>query len=1367
MGNVTYKFNDPNFEKFKSEIIQLIQRINFPNGKKSRYNRFELHIRGDHTDKDEQESFGSSYSRIPQGNYYLKYYYENVPKRAINLYHDKNGKFHATGRFPIFISELDVTNALSNADKDGNVQIKLQTVGQVMRLAIYDRLEAIAYACRKDTKGAKYQLIESACLNILKFREINASNTVNHQIRIASRFVWLPTNVDGQGNLENGGLWTFHPERNKHGSYTDVFDQGIRDLDKIVELFSNINLVLGIASESSGMKGVYVEATPAIYKAKLAYPNKEELDIVDNSYRYHSDILIQEQADGSKISLFDKPQKMFAREKSLNHANLARLVGNDRQVVGDGYSFWRHYSYLNRNPELIGKVDDMSSSTTFNMIVAFVEGDYAPLSVLNPDMKDSDKLSPEEIEQICGRFEDIDKEDLSAMCDTADCHIKISEEIAQQPSVLERSMTFNNHEPAFTKFFHHIKDHMKDVGPLTLTGDELLIHLAYQVKCPTCENMMTPAVHVEGMEQNSYKLLTMAENGHQEWACNACSTFKRFEYMEKYKLDGTGRMYEEDDIMPVSIHSYYNDATSVLCKSVDLETEQESGIALRLNLYTPTDMARIVSPEGVKGFTVPTSQSILGTVSGTIVDPHSGKTITIKDLAVDALVPMGAFKGKNTGQAIAFTRFINAMLGTRYCPDAELDIVTGNMEEFTNKINDIYTSSTLIHTRKVYNSKTGRFEVQSLDNSGEGYPKIRIGIVNLGVTELNTEFFKVLTNKDPMKVSAMNSLAYNAMGLETLDKMLRHNSIENFHNESVNSKLHELICAYKGNADENHKVLQLTDIRTPPSIMFNQKVSKADWTKFISQHQLFTDDDLEDGVCIKFKLDTGEESQIVIPPRATLFSMVRSNYGQQIMLNPAMLKIIEIWKYLSDKTSRVTLDFVIKYRIAINNQLRGKSGLLARGSTYVGEGVQGKEVATGFIPPGKVVVSSNRFWRNIYRTSEHYHAMDYEEFLTRLSLPEGDRGAIQIYGTSQRDPDIWFLQNVNVMEIWHPHRANRHTKHKYNISFFELFPRLKDNNANAIISNTLDVLYLFQSDSDGDLRRIMCIMDTELQKLMKSIHEHIKGYKIFFDKHIGPIHEIYQKVKWWHLSYVLKEVDGNTAREFNPRYEFKTSTITSAESNRAYISAIQAKQSIGLITVSQWIIQQIAAYLNNTKQITYDQYLGVCSFYQTTITQDGCIRSLKHVSGALNVLTIDEIAKNVKIIKSNGVDVTPRDKVLSLIRETGYDESIVQAFTQVIDFWMNHSMVIDKKMKPQMCTNIGLMIKASCAFIYGASGGLLDSQDLYEALNFKDPKGRALIQDMPVYKMHKDIIDLINSIDDKTLPLIKTAAISKKGNNDF
>lgn len=1363
MGKHKFHFRPVAFEVFKKEIERVIDSINFPpcygTRTPSKYNKIEIHIRGDNTDKDARDEFGSSYNKIPVGNYYLKWYFNGQPKRASNMFFDKNGKFSAPGRFPIAIFQTDMEKAAELGES-----CELKTSPQLLKLAQYDILQNIATACSKDTAPARYDLFESACLNILKFRELNISNTINHEIRIASRFAIIPKNVDSQGNLINKGSWMHNPRNPEwRGTLTDAFDQGNLDFDQINILFDKLGIILGIASESSGMKGVFVEATPGIYEAKMAYPNKEELTLIDTQYRYHSDILIKEQFDGSKLSLFGDPQKMFAREKSLNHANLMRFINNDQEVKGDGYSFFRHYSYLNRNPELIGKQDNISVKTTYNMIVAFVESDSDLKQILNPEAKDLKNFTADDIAYAVNKFETIDKQVLANGLDMVDCHIKISEEIADQTVALERSMTFTNHESAFTRSFVEIRNKIEKHGSLVISSDtsiNLDTHLAYEAKCPCCDNLMSPVIVTESIEGRQFQGLPFAEQDQEDWRCASCGTYKKFELMEHYKQTKQGRPYLDDGIIAKTIRHKYDSAVQVVAKSIDLDSIEESGVALRLDIHAPTDMARIVSPEGAKGFTVPTGTQYLGTIDADLIDPTTGQTVRIRNQQIDAVIPFGAFKGKNTGMTIAFTRYINAMMGTKYCPDIELDEI-GDLPALAQKINDIYKTSTIKYTRRAFNPKTNRFETLITDNKSEGYPKVRIGIVNLGVTEINSEFFSVLNKSNSLKASQMTSISYNVMGFNELDRALHEASKETLGDVKNFDKLYHLIHAYKGSPEGNQKALKAEDLRKCPQIMFSPMQAKNDWRNFTDKHQLFTDTDLVNGVSIATRLDGKTPVNLVIPPKNILLSMVHSNFGHRVRLNGAVIKVLEMWSHLVNSQNKsLSATHVNKYRKAIAKMIRGKFGMLARSSAYVGDGVQGKEIADAFIPANTIVIGSDTFWKAVYHSNAAYEVDGYKRFLERVSLPEDDRDAINIFGESLRNPFIWFLMGLNITRVWHPHRANRYMKHKYGESFFDRYPKLRDPKSNAIISSTLDTIFRDQSDSDGDLRQLQVILDRDVQEEMKRLARDMQDYKIVNNPAYPKINKIWHNVAWWHIGYMLKEHEGNTSYGFNPEYEFKVSPITVQQANRAYSAAITAKRSIGLITVSQWMIQQIAGYLMNKNQITQDQFLAVCSFYQTVITQDGCIRSVKHVSGALNVLTIDEIAMNEKVIKDNGVDMTPLDKIMQLIEFTGYGESTQQAFQQVVDFWRTHAQVIDGKIDPQKCTKYGLMIKAASAFIYGSKAGFTSKQDLFEALNFEE------IKHMLFYETHKDTIDFINSVPDKMLQALYEASTTKDDSSD-
>ena len=1369
MKKFTYYFDAKPFSAFLSAITEQVKAINYPIDdtkgipKLSKYNRVEIHVKGSGTDKDESNVFGSNYLVIPDNNYYLKCFYQDELKRVVNLYHDADGKFKANGRLPIFIFEKDIGLGLVS----GNV--KLLSAAQMMRLTIYDKLSQIAFSCSRDTQAARWNLIDNACVNILKFRELGKSNTVNHAIKIASRFVFIPKNVDGSNNLINEGNWTFNAQTNPHGSLTDCFDQSRLKPDSMKKLFDSIGLRLDTGSESSGMKGVLVENTPAIHQAKIQYNRPYELELADIDHKHHDDILIQDVKDingeltGDKRSMYLDPQKNFAREKSLSLANLAQFPENKQEIVGDGYSFWRHYCYLNRNPDLIGKEDSISLATTFNLIVAFVEGSDQVMDLLGVSGKMNSDLTDDDKKLMCKNFENIDKSLLSAQLNTADCHARISQEVASQTAILERAMTFLNPEASFTEAFHEILNALKK-GPYEITKDtsiNLDTHLAYEVKCVASDDHMMVPVKIVDIEGDvAYIPLAKAQEGHEHWFCNCCKQYTNFIKTESYLKNQTGRMFEDSSIRPVTINTYYTNVQSVLCREIDMEIAEDSGVVMRLDLRLLTDIVRAVSPDGLKAETIPVSRGSLGVINAEFIHPVTKERIVIKNQPVDMVIPNGAFKGKNTGMTIAFSRYLNAMLGLKLCPDeAEF---TGT-EEYESLVNSLYDTASITYTRFDYNFKTNNFEEIVQTNISPS--KVRIGMVNFGVTEINSEFFKILTKHNPMKVSPMNSIAYNLMGFQELDSALRQTSESSLQNPENFDKFEQLIRCYKANPYLQLPVLDPTkkDIRKAPQIMLSQVLLKADWLKFISQHQLWTDQNLKEGLSIKVMTDKGVEVSIVIPSRKLLNTMINSSTNQRVILSDCMLKIVELWHTVA-LGNTVRFSHILKYRESILKLLRGKHGILAKSATYLAEGVQGKSIASGFIPTSTMVIGNKRFWKNIHRNSA-YQYLEYDDFIRRLALPNEQSESIQFFGTSQRDPFIWFDQGMNVVEVWHPRKFDRYLRERYNIIMFDLFPMLNSDTSTAIITNVLDALFLFQEDSDGDLKRVLMPQSSHLQSLLREANAKFKNYKHFFNKEVETMRIINDRTVWWHLRYILKEVEGNNVTDLESYpgvYKIVTQVHVPSAINNAYLNAISAKTSIGTITFSQWNIQQVANLVYNTGLITYEQYISACLFYQTIITQGGCIQSVKHVSGALNSLTIDEIAKNVKAVEiKNEFNETvtrlkPLDKIKELIITEGYGESTVKAFETIIDFWIAHSQVIEGKSKPMYATPQGLMVKAASAFFYGSSGGLMANQDLFKALECDDIKKTML------YQIHGDFINVITSIEDKLYSYIINPQIENK-----
>lgn len=846
MGEHVFMFKVGQFNHWLNLIKESAKSISSGKfGKSSKYNLVELHVRGDETDLDQNNNFGSSYNNVPLGNYYLKFFYENKPVRVVNLYHNKEGDFIANGRHPIFISELDMEKSIED-----NSPCPLYTVGQIMREAIYDVMSMIAHSCINDTKPARYDLLENACNQVMKFREIISSHTTAHALRIANRVVFLPKNVNRKGNLVNKGKWNFNPNNQLYrGSFTNVFSDPVYDIDKIESLFNQMNIKLGTGSESSGAKGSIVVDDDRFYQAKLAYPKKSELTIIDNKYRYHSTVFIRKDKEGNQITLFNDPQKNYARMKSLVVNNLLCYVDNAKQIVGPDFSFNRHYCYLNDNKSLIGAIDQLSVKTTYNAVVVFVEGQNGKnfLKELNPQGKDLSKFTNEDKEYAIKRFEELDKMSISEMADSADCNIQVSEEFANELVTLERSMNLNSDPSSFTKSFIELRTYIEKHGPYLITKDSDInidTHLAYSAKCPCCENEMSPAALDTSKLEPTYEFVPYATNCHTEWMCGTCGTHKTFNLTENYIQNKRGRPYEDSDMYVKTISSEYPDAMQVTCKNIDYNSVETGGLALRLDVHSPIGIARLVSKDGAKGMSVSTGRELLGSLKGNLVNPVTGKVVNLEGLKVDAIIPYGAFKGKLTGQTIAFARFCNAMLDEKLCPGEFIEEDTGkDSADFADILNGIYDASDIQYISKAFNPESGKFEETVITNKTEGYPKLRIGIVELGVTEINSEFFDVLGEENKaLKVSQMNAMAYQVMQLNELHEVLYSQSTKSLNRHENLMRMSEMVSAYKGSNEMGYPILNVQDIRKPPTFPLSSLiVSKKDWTALINEHQLFTD----------------------------------------------------------------------------------------------------------------------------------------------------------------------------------------------------------------------------------------------------------------------------------------------------------------------------------------------------------------------------------------------------------------------------------------------------------------------------------------------------------------------------------------------
>lgn len=785
---INYKFNTPNIEIWLKKINQILSEISDPYQTKNMNNRAKLYIRGandaehknnpyvdDKSDEHQNELLLTSYAKIPKGNYYIKCFFRDKPIAVYNLFHNSKNEFVANGKMPIYLFEEDVVLS------ENKIDVTLKTTAQLLRLAIYDRLMQIEYNIKKYNSPAKWDLIEGTANAIFRFAENNPSNTLQHTYRIANRFVFIPKN-----NKTDNHKWNFDPEHNPKGSLTDCYSATF-DKNLVTQLFNDINLTLGVGTEGSGMKNNFSEASDYVYQAKLKYPFKNELEIVDPSIRFENDPVTKVE-NSILYSIFPGAQKVFARMKSLLFANVSKFSENDKEIAGHEYSFNRSYNYLHKNPDLIGVRNDSNVNTSFNILAVFLEGPteirnnnkhYRFNQIFDVYKNDLNKKTYYKTEECKEFFLDSNKQDFSLASNYADCHIEISNEIANSKVNFNRTIMFDLPLNCLNKNFYTIKSQI-DAGEIVKINNETEINfrtvLAQVAKCPCCDNSMEPS-------DTDKNIISVIKDSQIYWLCPVCNHFD----------DVTNQEFAKS-IKDVTFRSFYYDEKKIaLANNIEeLRIEQykidSSNIVFNCEIVTKIDVARCIGYEGLKGMSLPVSDEITGNLNVIMKHPETND-VHMFDFKVDAIVPYGALKGKNNGMSIAFVKFINVIFKTKYTiPDQT------NLEKFNSKFAKIEKEMTVNWTRKAYCFQTNKFETIT--------SPVRFGIISFNVTEINAEYLKFRNINNPGKISPFELGYFDILGFKDLSNKIREFSVNSIDKNDNYQKLNSLLKAFKGNAEE-------------------------------------------------------------------------------------------------------------------------------------------------------------------------------------------------------------------------------------------------------------------------------------------------------------------------------------------------------------------------------------------------------------------------------------------------------------------------------------------------------------------------------------------------------------------------------------
>lgn len=542
--------------------------------------------------------------------------------------------------------------------------------------------------------------------------------------------------------------------------------------------------------------------------------------------------------------------------------------------------------------------------------------------------------------------------------------------------------------------------------------------------------------------------------------------------------------------------------------------------------------------------------------------------------------------------------------------------------------------------------------------------------------------------------------------------------------------------------------INVSELKKSAIIPFTTVQTKSDWRKFVETHQIFNDQRFEDDVAIKIQLDNNTNCDWIIPKKSVLLEFIYQ-VGNKILLDPLMLKIIEIWSYLTNNEQKISVRKISEYRDAIADHLYGKKGLLAKVSGASVPMYQGKQISLGYMPELTAVIMDEEYWHDVHKNGNDgaFADMPYVDFMHKMSLLPDHKDALHWYSHKVRHPVIWDAQSINIVSVWTKDRLNRYMLHNYNYGFYEYCPQFKNASVKGLLVNVLDGLFLQCDDSDGDMCALPSYYPAEIQNILAKIHKAGKNYDYLKSGEYPYIKTLADINLNWHVEYLMGEMYSNTSKEWNDNeFNLKFTNIPLDSLNKAYIDAVVAKKNIGVISTSGWQITEIAKYLCKHREITYKQFLAAISFYQRIIIQDGVIRSVKHDADAeIHKLTLDSLTENNK---ENAIQV--RDKIYlpqqylnQLIKQKGYPDDTAFVYAKILDFWRQNVALYKGKIDHRKATEIGRLIKASVVLQFGSESLLGTGQDMITCFNSKE------IESLPIYKTHNKIIDLINSKEDK------------------
>lgn len=1200
-----------------------------------------------------------------------------------------DGSIIEPGYQPLFVRETQLlrlekiaeTNRWVHPDDKSAQMPILWTTRMALYMVIIDRIKQFL---KHDQAYPGH--LEADIKAILRRIERKKPQHDNPKAGRRSRIVLVPSKNGGPWGTEHNPSYPGHPGHALGDGFRKSASITPEGHDLIKKYF-----VVAPASEKSGSEGVYVCFDETLQKLR---GNPADLTYSDIGYEVFTD------KDGRKkvASLFVKQSNVVSRHRSMNAGDgfvAPESLWDAAYEYEDKMVFKRFHNYL--KPEAKSSNKDYGR---INMLVAF--------GLTNPGVKELADMKT---------FFDTDKNVVSNMIEGADGCISISPEVAKLEMIRQRTIRKNLQKENFTVDFFKAMEQAERED---------------RVFWPDCKN--NPIAHYEVCpDTNCQRLMIPITAQRDVYQCTVCGC--------EHTSQGREVIYNHDG----GIHITGYQVRDLDIVDEDLEDSLPKGLEaydVFIEVQDKVNCSRIVSSEGVKGMMVARNQDYVGYVQ----IPELGEGI----MPLDGILFSNSNKSDRNGIAVALTR-LEMVIKSRLKEQNE-EHLYDEIEELSLPFNKIFRSAATANKflkenvnvckRTVYRSvlKDGKLEMIPQE--------LYVGIVQIKVTEAGAEFSKVRERE--VKFTHQLCTSLHLLGKDDLRRKVHKYSLDYSRRFSNRPQIcDESIMMLYGNSAgvpqyvfDDIKDMELA-VATVQSYMHIDK-----WRLLLGQSPLYNDIRFKDGFTVRIPFKEGDRI-VRFPSKKFIESFEGLSADDHIFVPEFIASQLRLVISLQSKNLQMETDEesgrtyiageyttnslnekIDVFERNICKAVVGKKSVIARLAAFSGLSQGGKQFGCEYLPTGVAVINDLSAWKKIGREAIAAGLCTKQQFSS---------GELEIYGFSIRDPQVWSLQACSVVKLWSVHKANDYFWKKYGIQYCTFEQWTGDPKAKAlywnpvgVTLNVLDMIYLNQSDADGDYIRNYPPLDPASQKELALFNKQMENYDFINPYKVSEVDTHYHLVKTsaeWHHRYTFGklirdeesgEVELEAGETTTDKHDFPVEKLVYTpfiwdveELSDLVIKGIKQKTMIASVTTSQWKLIATVEYLLQTGEIASKEIRDKIIFlYQSEFLQDGCIRLMKH-EGALDAMTIDKIGKNEEIMMVDGEKRLCQEEIQAkgshidpeLLKQFFY---VCRRFVEFLGFRKDPKTGRFKKVK-DADTSIGQMLLAYTNFGNGSRSGLLSS----------------------------------------------------------